>query len=237
MRAVPLALLLCLTAGGSLRAQSIPSPFRYIEPRQGFGAFVGYLWTNPEVEVDSAQGEIALGPRSAPLFGIRYNYRLGGPVVGEASLAFAPSDRKVFRGEPIGGDSAVVSAVDTEDTADAPLALAEVGLRLSLTGDRTWNGLAPFVGATGGVVTDLGGSGGGEEEIPDAQRFDFGPGFAVGATVGTEWFPTDRLSLRAELRDTLWRVEVPAGLRSGTGDDPSRWTQNFGVTVGGAIHF
>lgn len=237
MRAALFAFLLCSSLAGSLQAQTIPSPFRYIETKQSVGAFVGYLWTNPSIQVDSLQGEIDFGPRSAPLFGVRYGYRLGGPLAIEGSFALAPSEREVFQRRDLGLDLTTVQIESTGETVGALLALAEAGFRFNLTGDRTWNGLAPFIGVTGGVVTELGRGNGVEKDLPDSERFEFGPGFAIGAGLGTEWFPSDRLSLRVELRDVLWRVEVPTGLRPNAQTDPSGWNQNFGVVVGAAVHF
>lgn len=232
-----LALVLTLAAGGALEAQNIPSPFRYVETRQSLGAFAGYFWTNPAIEPDSITGEIELGPRSAPLFGVRYGYRLGDPASVEVALGFAPSERRVYRNGGVAGDTAQLRIVDTGETASAPLVLAEARLHLNLTGARTWNNLAPFVGVTGGLIAEVGGADGAEEDIPEDERFDFGPGFAVGAEIGTDWFLSERVSVRAELRDVLWRVEVPVGLRRDEREDEGRWTQNFGVALGGAIHF
>lgn len=217
-----------LVGASALEAQRITSPYRYVEESQSAGAFAGYLRTQ-SLDPD-------LGPQAAPIFGLRYNIRLGGPVAGEAALGFIPSERTIFA--PGGADPRdPTRTIPIEvGTATMPLLLAEAGLRLNLTGPRTWNSLMPYLIATGGVVADLGGQTGQDEEVPEAARFDFGPGFAVGLGGGTEWFLTRRFSLRAEVRDQIWRVTIPAGLADG-GTRDNRWTNNLGLSLGAALHF
>jgi hypothetical protein len=208
-----------------LLAQQIPSPYRFIEETQSAGAFAGYLWTNSDA--------LDLGPRPAPIVGLRYSIRLSGPVAGEASLGFMPSERTVFTNAATSGDTTEVVLQEVGVT-NMRILLAEAGLRFSLTGARTWNGLAPYVIGAGGVVADLAGQE--SVELDEDERFDFGPGFAVGLGAGTEWFVGQRFSLRAEIRDQIWRISIPSGLRA-TGQDEARWTNNFGVTLGAALHF
>lgn len=232
LRHALLAILLLLSAR-SLTAQNIPSPYRYIEERHSLGAFAGYLWTDGgEIGVDSAT-VLQLGPRSAPLFGARYGLRFGGPASGEVALGFAPSERTVYARR----DSTAASPVEERGTTDAPLLIAEAGVRFHLTGERTWNGLAPFAIATGGLVTDLGGE---DEDVPELQRFDFGPAFAVGIGAGTDWFVGRRLSLRLEVHDRLWRITLPQGLRNpaeNLDDERTEWSNNLGLSIGAAYHF
>ena len=206
-----------------LRAQQIASPYRYVESSQYGGAFAGYLWTDA-LEPD-------LGPQASPIFGAHYGLRFSGPLSGEVSLGLIPSERTVFRNAAAPQDSVNPAPVESTDML---LLSAEGALRLNITGPRTWNGLMPFVLAGGGVVANL--SGEGSAEIEEAEQFDFGPALAVSVGAGTEWFASERLSLRLELRDRLWRVTVPTGL-SDSGEDDASWTNNLGISVGASLHF
>jgi hypothetical protein len=114
--------------------------------------------------------------------------------------------------------------------------IAEGGLRFHLTGPRTWRDLAPYIIATGGVAADLSGRTAADEALPEAQRFRFGPSFAVGVGAGTDFFVAERVSLRLEARDHILRLRVPAGLL-GTDEAEAQWTNNFAISLGTALHF
>lgn len=223
-----LAVALSLLGASALEAQRIPSPYRYIEETQSIGLFGGYILTE-SVEPD-------LGPQAAPIFGVRYNLRLGGPVLGEAAVGFAPSERTIFAARGVDPNDPTRTIPIPVDTVSAPLLLAEAGMRLVLTGARTWNALAPYLLATGGLVANLRGQTAEDEEVPENERFSFGPRFAVGVGVGTDWFVTPRFSLRAEVRDQIWRLNIPAGLTEAAAQD-DRWTNNLGISLGAAFHF
>lgn len=214
---------LSIGVSGVLQAQTIPSSFDYIETKHSIGVFGGYLQTDP--------GRRDVGIEPAPFAGLRYGIHLTGPLTGELSASYAPSKRTLYF-RPNAADSTLTTAGD----ADVGLLLMQAGFRFNLTGPRTWKGFAPFVLATAGVVTDLTGMSSLEEEIDQDQRLDFGPGFAAGGGVGTDFFLTDWLSLRAEATDHLWRYEYPVGLVGSTQTE-SEWVQNFGFSIGGAFHF
>lgn len=231
MRHVRLVLLLALflSAAGAAGAQSIPSPYRHIEHTQSAGPFIGYLLTDPGIVVDSMQ--IEPGPRSGFLAGIRYSGRLGGPVSGEVSMALSPSDRRVYAETAVAGDT----ILQERETTRSLLLLGEVGVRFQLTGTRTWNGLAPYAIATGGIIGNLAGTTELEEEQPEVKRFGTGR-FTASLGGGSLWYATERLALRVEVRDHLWRLTVPEAFR-GPNDPDSEWTNNIVLTVGAMFHF
>lgn len=220
MRRIRLLLLLALLVPATSDAQTIPSPYRYLEESQSLSLHAGYLITDT--------GKRNLGPQSAPIVGARYNIRFGGPLAGVVGLSFLPSQRTVHTRA---GTDTVLTALGE---ADAPVLMGEAGLRFQLTGPRTWHGLAPYVTATGGIAMDLAGRDELEEDLPQAQRVEFGPALAVGLSAGTDWFLTERISLRGAARGYLWRLTVPEGL---IGREQSEWLRNFGGTLGVALHF
>lgn len=220
---VPLVVLLGLLAPGALLGQHVPSPYRYLEETHSLGLFGGYLVTEP--------GDPPQGPQSAPLLGARYSLRLSGPLSGEALVAFAPAERRLFQAPVVG------TPEPTEvGRVEMPLLLAEGGLRFSLTGARTWRGLAPYVVGSLGLVTNLRGAEARERTLPNEARFRFGPGLAVGVGGGLEWYATQRLSLQLEARERFWRVVTPGTFRP-DGREESDWTPNLGLSAGAAIHF
>lgn len=219
--AVALALLTATVA----EAQSIPSPYRYIEETQSAGVFAGYVFTG--------RGDLELGPHSGPMLGGTYSIRFAGPVSGEALLAGTASRRTIYRRAD---DAAAGDPLVEVGETNALLGLAHVGLKLHVTGPRTWRGIAPYALSGIGFTTDLASAPAEEDEIPTSQRVEFGPSFAVSLGAGTEWFPSERLAFRLEVRDFLWRVTTPPGLGS-VGQEQSAWTQNIAVMLGAALYF
>jgi hypothetical protein len=150
------AVLAALAVGaGDAAAQTVSSPFRYLDRKTSVEAFGGYLFTDAEVTIDTAN-VAEFGPRSAPVFGMRAARRLAGPLSAELMLGFSPSERKLIAAAE-GQDSAFTGPLDTGSTVGAPLLMAEAGIRFHVTGDRTYRGFAPFILATGGLVADVGG--------------------------------------------------------------------------------
>jgi len=222
-----------LGGASALRAQTIQSPIRYIETKQSVAPFVGYLWTDPTLHIRDA--EVELGPQSAVLAGLQYNIHFAGPLYGEVLLGFSPTERKVY----VPGSTTSANSVNPVEvgTTSMALALADAGLHFNLTGPRTWRGIAPYAVASGGVVADLKRTSDLDAQVPDGSDFDLGPSFALGLGIGTDWYPTQRLSIRAEGRDRFWRISAPQGLRPADLKTVSEWNHNFSLSIGAALHF
>lgn len=206
-------------------AQTIPSPYRYIERGQAVGVFGGYLLTD--------RGDQGIGPASAPLVGIRYAGRFAAPVAGVVRLGLAPSERDIFARSGTADPEAPLTKVDE---AGALLLTADAGLRLNLTGARSWRSVAPFVEATGGLVSVISSRTEVEGQLPENQLVRLGPAFAVNLGAGADWFLTERLSVNLSTHGLLWRLATPAGL-AGRPQGDNEWTRNVSVTLGGAFHF
>jgi hypothetical protein len=239
MRFTRTALLLALALAASVRAvaaQTIPSPYRHIEQTQSVGVFGGYMFSDPDIGLTDSTS-LPIGPRSGPLFGARYQVRASGPLSVEGSIGVNLTDRRLF-GVVTRADSSIGDAVDLETTVPATLLMADVGLRFHLTGARTWNGLAPFVVGTGGLAADMRGTFEEEEDVRDEALYRLGPSFAVGAGLGTDWFPASNASIRIEAGARLMRMETPNAF---LGNDPnaerSEWNPAVSISVGGAFHF
>jgi hypothetical protein len=214
--------LLITLCASPLAGQRIESPFRYIETANSVTIFGGYI------EID--EGAFDMAPTSAPFFGARYGRRLTGPLSADVGFGLSYTDRTGFLREEQAGP------LQPLGSTNLVMMVGEAGLRFSLTGQRTWHGVAPFVAGTIGFVSDLTSGDTFELQVPSDQLFRFGPGFAVAGGVGSEFFLTEGFSLRLDIRDHLWRLAYPGGL-SGTGQREDEWTHNFSFTLGGAYHF
>jgi hypothetical protein len=209
-------------------AQRIDSPYRFLDYGQHAGAYFGY--------VQASDGRAGLGPQPGPVFGGRWAIRVSGPFSAGAEVSYMPTTRTVR-------DTVFVA----EDSVFRPVAEANMNLvavngtlTFSLTGPRTWHGLRPLLSAGAGAAFDLGGRAPEEAEVPGNVRYRFGTSFAGHFGAGVEWFPADRISVRADARNSLWRLSVPEGFvltEAGRGLPRSQWESNPTLSAGVSVHF
>ena len=162
------------------------SPFRDLRYSQSLTVLAGYL----HAPVDPA----GVAPQSAPLLGLRYEVRLGGPAQFMARVATAFSER-----EPL--DPTLIGDERRRGAESWPLYIADVGIALNLTGQKSWRGLVPIVQGGIGAASDLRGS-------PDAGGYKFGTTFALSAGAGVGWV-RDRFQLRLDASDYLYQIRYP----------------------------
>jgi hypothetical protein len=219
-----LLLIPALPASG----QRVTSPYRFLEHVQGAGAYVGYL--------NTSEGLLEAGPKSAPTFGVHWGYAISGPVRLTAEAGLTPTTRTVRDTVFLAADSLF------REIGEADMLLLSVlaNVRLDLTGQRTWNGLQPFILTGAGAVIDLSGSDEIEEPLASTARFDFGTSFAGQIGGGVEWYPNTRFSMRADARSVLWKLDVPEAFQltaAGRNIVESRWEMNVLLALGFSIHF
>lgn len=229
-KALPVVMLLCaLGAPGTARAQDIPSAYRYIENAHEVGVFVGIL--------SPGNGQLELGPQEGIATGARYSIELTGPLSLEGVGRVLMSERNVrdprrAEGEQIRG------------LADAYLTSADVRLKFSLPGRRTWHGIAPYVWAGGGVAFDLAADPVADQELPRDFRFDFGTSFLGLGGIGVRWIPRDHLTFRLDAEFDLWQLDTPPGYLDAANEDlfetpppQDEWVSALGLTFGAAIRW
>jgi hypothetical protein len=212
---------LVLVLAPTLHAQTIPSPYRYIEHGQEAGAFVGWL--------SADRGRFGFGPGPGLVLGGRYGVELTGPLALEAALTTFRTTRDVVNPARAEGDRVV-------GEADVALVLIEARLRFALTGRRTWRGLQPYVLTGGGISFDVEGTQRDDVlELEERDRFDFGTKFTGSLGAGARWMVGDRLTLRAETLLNLWKLGTPAGFqdeeRGFEAVPDSEWANARGVTL------
>jgi hypothetical protein len=210
----------------SLSGQSIASPFRFIDTRKELAVFGG--WVSP------GAGRFGYGPQPGSLSGVRGSLEFGGPLSVEAVLGLSPTARDIVN--PARPTDRVIGETDMT------LVSIDGRVKLSLTGQRTWHGLSPYLSAGAGLAWDLDqGSVVEEQELPEEDRFEMGTAFASQVGGGIRWFPTDLVVVRAEALLHLWRLEAPEGFRDperGFGDvGESEWIQGGGFTLGVGYRF
>ena len=209
-----------------LPAQTIPSPYQFIDTRQEAGAFTG--WIAP------GTGQFGYGPGPGPIAGARYELGFGSPISLEGVVGVITSTRDIVDPRRVEGNRVIGDTPAKMVTADARL-------KLSITGPRTWHGLNPFVLVGAGLAWDLAEGSELEEDLAETDRFDFGTSFVAELGGGLRWFVTEQVILRADGLFYLWRLEAPLGFR-----DPERgfenvgqseWANATGITLGVGYRF
>jgi hypothetical protein len=185
------ALLLFLVAARPAYAQvGYPpdkSPYRDITKKMSLTALFGY--------VGGSGGRLGLGPHDGPAYGGRFGIGVSGPL--EISFAVQYADlvgARVFRDS---ADNLTVSG-----TLPSPVWMFETDVQYTITGGKTWHGLAPYIGGGLGYAWRSSAT-----EGPDA--YDFGGRFYWAPFAGTRYFVNPRSFIRAEIRGAFWRLAYP----------------------------
>lgn len=227
IRALALLLVpLALVSARPARAQNVPSPYEFIEQRQEAGLFGGSARAVP--------GRFGFGPDQGMVYGARYAIDLSGPFGIEGVFSYVPTTRTVV-------DPRRAEESREIGEADVQLLLVDARLRFTLTGNRTWHSLAPFLFAGAGLGYDVAGTSEIDEELAASDRFDFG--FALLGTLGggIRWMASERFLVRGDAQLALWQLDTPEGYLDpelGFEAPPqSEWLNNAFFTLGLAYRF
>jgi hypothetical protein len=193
MSKVAYALGAALLAPASLIAQvghdPSHSPYRPIVTRTSLSAIGGYL--------GGSVGRIGIGPADGWLIGLRYEMRLTGPT--DASLTISRGQfQRLIPNPNSPTDSAFTGPVKQS------VIFVDAGLQVLLTGDKTWNRMAPYVGATLGM-------GFGSSVPADSSGYKYNAKFITGPLAGIRLHPGGGLTMRVEGRLVFWRLRYPSG--------------------------
>jgi hypothetical protein len=221
-RSALVALLLAVAsvaAHGQVGYPPARSPYLDLVYSQELTAIVGYY-----VGRDDPAG---VAPQSAPLVGVHYEWRAGGPAHLSGEVVRIASSRTVL-------DPSKPAATRSLGEQSWPLWSADFGLGMSLTGARSWHELVPEVKAGVGLVSDFKGK-------PDVGGFKYGTRFALTWGAALRYVPSgSRYQLRADLSNRLISIRYPdVYFRPTTnvtpiltGRDQSVWRNNPSLSIG-----
>ena len=170
------------------------SPFSDATSRHTFTIGLGYL----------APGRDAAGvaPRGGMLLTALYEFDVSGPLRLTARGGYAPYLERDVK------DPVFTGALRDAGTWPEPLVFYDVGLALSLTGDKAWRRLLPRVHTSIGLITSL-------QNSYDVGGYYFGPKFKFDYGIGSRLFVNSRFEVEADLTHALWRMQYPGSY----GDD------------------
>ena len=210
-------------------AQTVPSPYRFVEPGQDIGPFYAWLRTD--------RGSAKLGPKSGSVFGLQYTLRLNGPMQVGAFAGYMSAQRDIIDPRAEGG----ARKIGVED-----LTLIMLGgrLHLNLTGARTWHNLMPYV--TGGLGMAIDATAeptcalnptSAQCRLSTRDRYDFGNSFMGQVGLGTAWLLSERIGLRFTVHDNIWRIKSPPGFQDAdvtlrVVPSETEWVNNIMVGAG-----
>ncbi len=204
----------CAASAAEAQVGHPPGSSPYSDVRAKFLGSVGggYSW--------GSGGKIGAGPTHGPTIGGRLDLHLAGPASAQAAVNLADLDRTLL--DPNAGSNDPVVGISGQR-----IILADVGLIMTLTGQKTWYGFAPYIGLSMGVAL------GGPVVGDTLSAFSFDTKFMVGPQLGFRWHPVTRIFLRVEGRDMLWRLSYPESFFGGDPPllDPqvnktTQWTHN-----------
>jgi hypothetical protein len=227
-RSAALAVALLAAAAAPAAAQvgypPAESPFEDLEYRQGISLYSGYF--------RAASDRAGVAPQSGPLVGARYDIALGGPAAFTARLGGVLADRTVL-------DPARSASRRVLGTERRPVALADVGITLGLTGQKSYRGLVPTIHGGAGLATNFAGA--------DPGGFKFGTRFAIAYGAGLRYVPRgSSWSVRGDVGSHLYQIRYPdryftAALDSTSilpsNASKSSWTNNLSATLGVTYQF
>lgn len=200
------------------------SPFEDLEFRQNVSVIGGYFSTSKD--------PAGVAPRGGTLLGVEYDLGFGGPVLLTTRVRTVASERTAL-------DPALPAGARVLGTERRPLTLADVGLSLALTGQRSFHRLVPLVHVGAGIASNFQGA--------DPGGYTFGTSFAFAYGLGVRYVPrASRLGFRADLGNTLYRVRYPAGYAATGLDGTSviaadarrqRYLNNTAITAGVSYQF
>lgn len=206
------------------------SPFRDIRKGHTVTAVGGYF--------GGGGGQFNIGPHKGAVYGGRYDIRTGSTVQIGLGIAHGSVDRFIV-------NPFVLLANRRSGPVNQSLTLADIGFQLNVTGGKSWNRLAPFFAA--GVGLAFAG-----DTPADTSRYDFGRKFYLAPSIGTRFFLSDRLHLRAEAKAVFWKLNYPTTFQAepveepGTpenpnavipGDNLSEWTASPWLQIGVGFAF
>jgi hypothetical protein len=171
---------------------------------QRIGAFAGWLTTGRD--------PVGVGGKSAPIFGLRYDTPMSGPVYFSTRLFGVKSEHDVL-------DPNAPEDDRNRGTASTNQVGLDVAFDLSLTGQRAWRGLQPLLHAGLGFMVGVG-------NHFDAGRYATGGSVLFSYGLGGRYTTSRNSELRADLGWLVYQVRYPNAFRTTTveGDTPLRAT-------------
>lgn len=205
-------------------AQTIPSPYKFIETGKELSFYVGTMSTDG--------GGLGLGPNSGDLFGVRLTANMGSVLVFELNGYRISGERDVVDPRRA-ADQMVVGA------ADINLSGVDAQFRLNLTGQRSWHALQPFIAFGAGFAWTTNDDRTAEvtADVPMEDWFQFGTRFTPLFGGGVTLHASEKWIVRLDATLRLWKVDTPSGFPDNEAIGDNEWVGNTLLTLGTGFRF
>jgi hypothetical protein len=204
-------------AAGSAAAQvghpPQSSPYRDIRKGHTFTGTGGYFFGDG--------GEFGIGPHRGATFGGRYDIRSASAIQLGVGLAHGSLDRFIV-------NPFVRLANRRSGPVSQSITFAEVDIQLNITGGKSWNRIAPYVGLGGGIAFSSG-------TPADTSQYEFGNKFYLVPHLGFRLFLSEQLHLRVEGRATFWKLKYPTTFQQEPVEEPGTEQNPNAVIPGGNL--
>lgn len=195
------------------------SPFNDLEFHQELTIFGGQFKAGTE--------PAAVAPQSGPMVGARYEITVGGP----AQLYVRAS--RVFS-ERMALDPTKPAATRPLGISRVPLYLADLGVSMNLTGQRSFRGIVPSIALGAGIASTL-------NSKVENDPYKFGTTFAFSFGGGLRFLPTERIQIRVDGGTHMYQIRYPSEYSTPASDNTSVipstqpksfWKSNPSITAG-----
>ncbi|MBA3657377.1 MAG: hypothetical protein H0W69_08505 [Gemmatimonadaceae bacterium] len=195
------------------------SPFTDLEYRQELTVFGGQFKAGTE--------PAAVAPRSGPMVGARYEITVGGPAQLYVRGSRVFSERRAL-------DPTKPVASRFLGVSKTPLYLADLGVSVNLTGQRSFHGIVPSLAVGAGVASTL-------NSKVEKDPYKFGTTFAFSFGGGLRILPTERIQIRVDGGTHMYQIRYPTEYSTSASDNTtvipsgqakSFWKSNPSITAG-----
>lgn len=205
-------------------AQTIPSPYKFIERGREVSVYGGV--------VSTSGGGLRIGPNSGNLIGGRFGVNMGSALAFEVNSYLLSGERDVK-------DPRRAEELQVVGNSDINIAGVDAQFRINLTGQRSWHSLQPFVMLGAGLAwttsddrtTEI------AADIPMEDWFQFGSKFSPVFGTGVTLHASEKWIFRLDATMRLWKVDTPSGFPPSETVGDSEWVGNKLLTVGTGIRF
>jgi hypothetical protein len=178
------------------------SPYRDIPYGRSLSLVVG--------DVGGNGGSIGVGPHNGQSYGVRFDIRVGAPVQLGVTVARADLERLV-----VSASDSVANRVD--GPVKQGVTMVELALQINLTGKKSWNRLAPFLGGSAGYMD----AAGLPASVKDSSGYRTGGKLYFAPAVGLRIYLSKSLNLRLEGRQLYWKLKYPIAYNLDPAAQPS----------------